>query len=117
VTDVNAHFRGKPAELRRLFDHLCRTLRRFGPLRVDAVKTSINLIPKHHLGSVRVLRDRLRLAFVLSRRAAGAEIERTEQISPTAFLHVVHLAKRADVSPALLRLFKEAFDRAARASE
>lgn len=114
---VGAHFRGKPAELRDLFDYLCRAMRKWGPLRTDAVKTSINLIPRLHMGGVRVLRDRLRLAFLLDRRVAGRGVHRIERITSGSYLHVVSLTKRSDVSGAVLRLLKEAFDRAARSRE
>ena len=114
ATGVDMHFRGKPKELRTLFDHLCRELKKVGRLRVDAVKTSINLIPKHHMGGVRVLRDRLRVAFLLSRRVADESIERVDRITPNAYLHVVYVAKKTDVTPGLLRLLNEAFVRAVR---
>jgi hypothetical protein len=111
---VDAHFRGKPAELRDLFDHLCGKLRKLGPLRVDAVQTSINLIPKHHMGGVRVLRDRLRVAFLLNHRAEAAGIERIDRITPNAYLHVAYVARKTDLTSGLLLLLKEAFARASR---
>ena len=41
---------------RRLFDFLIRKLQKTGPLRIDAVKTSINLSSRHHFGGITVRR-------------------------------------------------------------
>jgi hypothetical protein len=40
---VDDHFKGKPKRLRDIFDGLYGKLKRFGSVRVDAVKTGINL--------------------------------------------------------------------------
>lgn len=112
---LDSHFEGKATPLKDLFEHLCKQLRRFGPLRIDAVKTSINLIPKHHMGGVRVLRDRLHVGFVLGRRVQNPRILLKLQVSQSAYLYAVDIAKRDDLDPALLSLLKEAYRRAARA--
>ena len=54
---IDAHFQGRP-EARLIYDELVKKLNEFGPLRTDAVKTSINLIARRHLGGVRVREGR-----------------------------------------------------------
>lgn len=110
---VDSHFEGKPQGLRKLFDHLCRELKRFGPLRIDAVKSGINLIPKHHMGGVRVLKDRLQVGFLLSRRVEGPRIIRTQKVGPAAHTHAVDLSSKPELDNELLSWLKEAYQRAA----
>lgn len=61
---LDVHFVNKDPALRPLFDLLIARLKKTGPLRVDAVKTSINLISRHHFGGVMVRRDHLRVGFL-----------------------------------------------------
>ena len=61
---VEDHFRGKDLQLRITYEVLVSKLREFGPLRIDAVKTSINFISKHHFGGMRVQKQSLRLGFI-----------------------------------------------------
>ena len=110
---VDAHFEGKAGWLRELFDELCKQLEKLGPLRVDAVKTGINLIPKHHLGGVRVLKDRLHVGFLLNHRLGSPRITRCQQVGPSAYVHGVYLASKGDLYGEVLSWLKEAYQRAA----
>ena len=111
---VDSHFEGKEDGLRGLFDELCKRLREFGPLRVDAVRSGINLIPKHHMGGVRVLKDRLHVGFLLNRRIDHPRISRGPRVGPSAFIYAVNVAKKDEFDPELLSWLKEAYKRAAR---
>ena len=111
---VELHFEGKAVWLRELFDDLCKQLAKFGALRIDAVKSGINLIPSHHMGGVRVLRDRLRVGFLLSRRLQDPRIARWQQIGPNAHIHAVNLSSKQDLDAEFLSWLKEAYQRAAR---
>ena len=111
---VESHFEGKAAWLRKLFDGLCAQLAKFGPLRIDATKTGINLIPKHHMGGVRVLKDRLHVGFLVSRRLEGPRIIRAQPIGPNAHIHAVNLSSKRELDDEFLSWLKEAYQRAAR---
>ena len=100
--------------LKALFDELAAKLKKFGPLRIDAVKTSINLASTFHFGGVRVQRDSLHLGFVLNRRLRHDRIIRTQQLGPTLFGHAVKLIRREDLNQELLTWLKEAYHRSAR---
>jgi len=97
-----------------LFNHLCRELRKFGPLRIDAVASGINLIPKHHKGSVRVLNDRLHIGFLVSYPIGSPRIARRQQVGPSAFTHTVTLSDKAELDTELLSWLKNAYQRAVR---
>ena len=111
---VDSHFEGKDPRLKELFNHLCRELRKFGPLRIDAVGSGINLIPKHHMGGVRVLKDRLHIGFLVSHPIENPRIARNQQVGPSAFTHAVTLTDKSELDAELLSWLKEAYQRAAR---
>ena len=107
---IDAHFKAKPAEVRSLFDALYAKLRSIAPLRMDAVKSSINLVSKHHFGGIRVQKDGLRLGFILGRPVEHHRI-RTQQITPTIWAHHVKITRQEDLDTELLAWLKEAHHR------
>ena len=109
---VDAHFQGK-SDQKALFDALLAKLEDFGPVRVDAVKTSINLIANHHFGAVTVLKEGLRLGFVVHRPLASPRILRTEPLGGNKYGYTVKLNNVADIDAELLAWLKEAYDQAA----
>ena len=111
---VKSHFEGKDPRLKELFNHLCRELKKFGPLRIDAVGSGINLVPKHHMGGVRVLKDRLHVGFLVSRAIENPRIARNRQVGPSAYTHAVTLTDESELDAELLSWLKEAFQRASR---
>jgi hypothetical protein len=82
----------------------------FGPLRVDAVKTSINLIAKHHLGGARVLKNGLQIGFVLGRKLADRRILRSEWVGGSKYAHSVRLTSPGEVDAQLLGWLREAYE-------
>jgi hypothetical protein len=113
---VDTHFKGKPADLKALFEEFCARLRTCGPLRTDAVKSSINLVSTHHFGGVRVQKDGLRVGFLLSRPVEHPRILRTEKITPTIWAHHVKITGTEDLDTDLLAWLKEAHARSTRKS-
>lgn len=109
---VNAHFEGKPKQ-KKLFDALLVKLEEFEPMRVDAVKTSINLIAKHHFGGVRVQKDGLRLGFVLHRKLTSPRVIKSEWVGGDKYGHSVKLTRADELDAELMQWLKEAYDQAA----
>jgi hypothetical protein len=110
---VGSHFQGKP-KAQAVYDQLIRKLEEFGPLRMDAVKTSVNLIAKRHLGGVRALKDGVRIGFVLERKVTGPRVLRSEWVGGSKYAHSVKLTSPAELDAQLLAWLKEAYDLAAR---
>jgi hypothetical protein len=106
---VESHFEGKP-EARAIYAELIKRLETFGPLRVDAVKTSINLIARRHLGGARVLKDGLRVGFVLERKLTAPRILRAEWIGGSKYAHSVKLTSPQEIDAQLLAWLKDAYD-------
>jgi uncharacterized protein DUF5655 len=105
---VESHFEGKDPSLRGIFDTLVRKLSKTGPLRVDAVQTSIHLISRHHFGGVTVRRDSLRLGFLASKPISSARIAHRLVLGPNRVEHVVVLKDEADVDDELIRWLSDA---------
>jgi hypothetical protein len=106
---VESHFQGRP-EARVIFDELIRKLGGFGPLRVDAVKTSVNLIGRRHLGGVRALKDGLRIGFVLERKVSDPRILKSEWVGGSKYGHSVKVTLPQEIDAQLLNWLKEAYD-------
>ncbi|MEW6365012.1 MAG: DUF5655 domain-containing protein [Acidobacteriota bacterium] len=102
VRGIDDHFRGKGAETRSLFDTLVRRLKETGPLRIDAVRTSINLISRHHFGGVRVRAGYLRVGFLATERILSPRIVHTEVIGTNCIGHTVLIRTTADIDRELL---------------
>lgn len=102
VTALDEHFRGRDPELRGIFDELVRRLRRLGPIKVDPVKTSINLTARHHLGAVAVRGSFLRLGFLAEKRIEDARIVHFARLGPAKFGHSVILESIEDLDPVVM---------------
>lgn len=80
----------------------------FGPIRVDAVKSSINIAATSHFAGVRVLGSSLNLGFILDTPLEDERIRRTQKLSETSWGHTVKLAQKEDVGAQLLAWLKRA---------
>ena len=105
---IDAHFVDKDPALRQLFNRLIRRLKKTGPLRVDAVKTSINLISRHHFGGITVRRGYMRLGFLARTRVDSARIVRSQILGPNRVGHSVVISSKKDVDAQLLRWLVDA---------
>jgi hypothetical protein len=105
---VESHFEGKPAALRAVFARLVRELKKTGPLRVDAVSGSINLISRHHFAGVHVRKEYLRLGFILDRELRHPRILRVERLGPRRIGHFVRVHSLRDLNAELLGWLAEA---------
>ena len=116
VHSIDDHFRGKDPTLRTLFDALRRALGRSGPLRVDAVESTINLVSKHHFAGIAVRREYLRVGFILDREIHDERILRAERVGPRRISHHVLIRSLSDLDAQLLGWLAEAQAMQARAS-
>jgi hypothetical protein len=106
---VDDHFEGKDTQLRELYDALISKLQRFGPVRVDAVQTSINLISKHHFGGITVQKSALRLGFIASEKIEASRIVRAQRLGPNKVGHSVKLHSLEDIDEELLDWLRWAY--------
>jgi hypothetical protein len=99
---IDSHFVGKDPALRSLFDFLVQNLKKTGPLRIDAAKTSIHMVSRHHFGGVTVRSEYLRVGFLAPKQITSARIVRTETLGPNRFAHSVVIRGKEDVDAELL---------------
>jgi hypothetical protein len=102
VKALDEHFRGRDPELREIFDELVARLRKLGPVKVDPVKTSINLTARHHLGAVTVRGTFLRLGFLSDRRIQDDRIVHVERLGPAKFGHSVVIESVEDLDDVVM---------------
>lgn len=105
---VDTHFTGKNPKLKRLFETLIERLGKLGALRFDAVKSSINLISKHHFAGVAVRENYLRVGFLARRPIASPRIVHTEKLGPHRVAHRVLIRTIGDIDAELLHWLAEA---------
>lgn len=110
---IDEHFRDKPAKLRDLIDLRVDILGRFGELRVDSVKSAINLGARSHFAMVYVLKNSVRLEFVLGRRVESPRITKVTQLGNESYLHHVTLENAGDIDEELLGWLREAHENSA----
>ena len=99
---IDSHFRGKDPTLKNLFDLLIGKLQKNGPLRVDAVKTSINLISRHHFGGVNVRRDYLRVGFLAREEIKNPRVVHKQVIGSNRVAHSVVVRSASDIDAELI---------------
>ncbi len=102
IRSIDEHFRGKDKRLRSILDAMRSALERSGPLRIDAVESSINLVSVHHFGGVQVRSDYLRVGFILDHLIDHERIVHSQRIGPRRVAHHVQLHSVDDVDAELL---------------
>jgi hypothetical protein len=100
---IGSHFSGKDPQLRKVFDELVTQLEQSGPLRVDAVKTSIHLISRHHFGGISVRRRYLRVGFLSREPVKSTRIISSQTLGPNRVEQAVLLHGPKDVDAELLQ--------------
>jgi hypothetical protein len=106
--NIDAHFKGKSAKLKILFSAIVKQLKKLGLLRLDAVKSSINLISRHHFAGIAVRQDYLRVGFLARRPIESPRIVHTEVLGPNRVAHRVLVREAADIDAELLHWLAEA---------
>lgn len=106
---IEYHFQGKPSCLKATFDYLLEKLKEFGPIRIDSVKTAINLAARAHFCMVYVQKNSMKLEFLSDRAIKDERIIRDQKIHDNAYIYFVKLSKIEDVDAQLLAWLKEAY--------
>ena len=102
VQTIDTHFVDKEPSLRELFDFLMGKLERARPFRVDAVKTSINLIGPRQFGGISVRGSFLRLEFLAREPIHSLRIVERQVLGTNRVSHAVLIAREGDIDGELL---------------
>jgi hypothetical protein len=107
--EIDDHFAGKDPAVRGLFDHLFKTLKKFGRVTAHATKTRIVFQAETQFAAVITRRRWLEGTLWLRRRAQHPGLRRIEMGVFRDYGHVFRLALPADLDPALVALLHEAY--------
>ena len=107
--ELEAHFRGKPEEIRRLFDCVVAVIQAIGPVRVLPEKTRIAFQTRMSFAQVTPRRGWLDGHVVLARRLESPRFRRIETFSPRNHLHAFRLAREADIDEEFRAWMAEAY--------
>ena len=106
---IESHFEFRDSRLSDVFELLLSRLRELGPLRIDAVESSINLISRYHFGGVKVQKDHLTIGFLSSRMISDKRIHRVEKVAPQKFVHFVKVRAANDIDNKLITWLAKAY--------
>ena len=106
---VNDHFAGRDLVVRKIYDQLLRTIKRFGPTGEEPKKTSIHLVNKSALAGVATRKAHLILTIKSDRRLLSSRIHRSEQTSSGRYHHEIKLSSPSDIDDELIAWLKAAY--------
>lgn len=107
---VDDHFRGKPPEVRALFDAVIRFVRTLGPVRILPEKTRIALQTRMSFAQLTARRRWLDGHLVLARRLESPRFRRIDSLSPRNHVHFFRLLQQDDVDAEFRAWVVEAYD-------
>jgi hypothetical protein len=107
--DLEHHFRGKPPEIRKIFDRVVAALREIGPVRVLPEKTRIAFQVRMSFAQLTPRQSWVDGHVVLARRLEHPRFTKVETFSPRNHLHAFRLKSAADVDDEVVAWLREAF--------
>jgi hypothetical protein len=107
--DLESHFRGKPPEIRALFDAFVRAVAECGPVIVLPEKTRIAFQVRMSFAQVTPRTRWIDGHVVLARRCEHPRFRKVETISPRNHVHHFRLMGVADVDAQLAEWLREAY--------
>jgi len=106
---VNAHFLGKDPVVRKTYDELLKTIKRFGKTVEEPKKTSIHIVNKSALAGVAARKAHLILTIKSDRKLLSSRIHRSERTSSSRYHHEVKLSSPTDIDDELIGWLKAAY--------
>ncbi len=106
---VKAHFDGKDATVRQIYDRLLKDVKKFGRVVEDPKKTSIHVVNKTAFAGVATRNSAIILTIKSDRHLVSSRIHKSEQTSAHRFHHEVKLTSVADVDAELSDWLKNAY--------
>lgn len=102
-------FRGKPAEIRQLFDLVVQTVESIGPVVLVPYKDRVAFMVRVRFGGVRPRMRWLDVDFWLTRRVESPRFLRVETLSPYTHIYTVRVIAPSDVDSELAGWLREAY--------
>ena len=99
---LDAWFKGRPPELRRIYDAVARHVRKLGEVHIEAVGIGFLIKRKRTIAELRPRRVGFGLSFVLRREVSDARITRRLPMSGGQVYPVVPLSRNLTLNVAVL---------------
>ena len=99
---VEHHLRRAHPRVIQAYDQLVSRLRKLRSLRIDAVKSSINLASRYHFGGVAIKRNYLRIGFLAEEIIDDERIVRVEKVGPRRIAHTVIVRSPDDLDDTVM---------------
>jgi hypothetical protein len=106
---LEAHFEGKPAAIRGLFDAFVERLGEIGPFEILPEKTRIAFHVRMSFAQLAPKRDWIDGHLVLAAPSPRPFVRRIESFSPRNHVHHFRIGSESDLSPEFLALLSEAY--------
>lgn len=106
---IDEHFRGKPPEIREIFDALLRVVRRFGEVHVYAQKSRIVFQTRGRFVSITPRKSHLGGHIWLKRPRSHPGVFRVESLLDRDFVHNFRLHRCEDLDEDFRDLLREAY--------
>ena len=106
---VESFFEGRPG-LKPLFDAVVGTVERFGPIRIDASPSGINIAARSHFCGAKPVKDGLRVGFLLRRALVSPRVIHREPVGGGRAAYRVLIRRRRDLDAELRAWLREAYD-------
>jgi len=107
--ELEAHFRGKPSDIRALFDGVVAAVQALGPVRVLPEKTRIAFQTRMSFAQVTPRQRWLDGHVVLARRLESPRFRRIETISARNHIHFFRLSVDTDIDDEFRAWLSEAY--------
>jgi hypothetical protein len=107
--DLDHHFRGKPPEIRALFDRIVQTISAVGPMRVLPEKTRIAFQVRMSFAQVTPRRRWIDGHLVLARRLEHPRFRLVQTLSPRNHVHAFRISSESEVDAEFAEWVREAY--------
>ncbi|MDP4284304.1 MAG: DUF5655 domain-containing protein [Bacteroidota bacterium] len=108
---LEQHFEGKPdgKKLYEIFKRAVKT--QLGAFKIESLECCIHFVSKFTFAAVKILKDKIRVDFSLSRKIRDKRISNVVQMSAHRFLYVIDILNADDIDEALIEWIKEAHEK------
>ena len=109
TSDVDYHFEAKEPGVKDIYNRLLTSLKKLGPVKEAAKKSSIHLENKSGFAGVHPRKTYINLVIRTSYKIDSPRVQKSEQVSKNRFHHTLKLETVDDIDDELLGWLKEAY--------
>jgi len=104
------HLQGKDPIVPLIFKKLIKEVQKFGPVKVEPKKMTIQLMNRYAFTGIVVRKNCLNLEIHLNHKLKSKRLSKIDQASANRYQHLITLISPSDIDDELLGWMKEAYD-------